>query len=94
MKKNIRTKNNVQIVWGTALILVGVAVFFRIPQVMPQLIEMGLSTAKVWLIRIGLFIMGFLLVGGGIKKFLQYFSPEDSVVEKRPAAEGENGIDR
>lgn len=94
MKKNIRSKNTVQIVWGTALILVGVAVFFRIPQVIPQLVQMGQSSTTVWFVRICFYLMGFLLVGGGIKKFVQYFSPEESAAEKLPADEGEHGVDR
>ncbi len=97
MGKNSRTKNNAQIVklaWGVALILVGVAVFFRIPQVIPQLVQMGQSPTTVWFIRICFYLMGFLLVGGGIKKIIQYISPEDSVAEEHSSDESENGLDR
>jgi len=97
MKTNSRTKNNVQVVklaWGAALIMVGVAVFFRIPQVIPKLVEMGQSATTVWFIRICFYLMGILLVGGGIKKISQYIRPEDSADEERSTDEGENGLDR
>jgi hypothetical protein len=97
MKKKSQTKNKVQIVklaWGAALILVGVAVFFRIPQVTPQLVQMGQSATTVWFIRICFYLMGFLLIGGGIKKIIQHIGPEDSAAEERSADEGQNGIGR
>ena len=94
MKNNRQIKNNVQIVWGVALILVGVAVFFRIPQVIPQLEQMGQSATTVWFIRICFYLMGTLLVGGGIKKIVQFARPQDSVAGKRPPTGGENGLDR
>ncbi len=84
----------VKLVWGAALILVGVAVFFRIPQVIPQLVQMGLSTTTVWFIRICFYLMGFILVGGGIKKFIQYINPEDPVSKTRSTNESENNLDR
>ena len=67
MKKNSPIKNNVQIVkltWGAALILIGVAVFFRIPQVIPQLVQMGQSDTTVWFVRICFYLIGFMLIGG------------------------------
>ena len=94
MKFNSSFKNNAQLAWGAALILVGVAVFFRIPQVIPQLVQMGQSTTTVSVIRICFILMGILLVGGGIKKIVQYARPQDSVADKSPPIEGENGLDR
>jgi hypothetical protein len=94
MKKNSQSKNNVQIVWGAALILVGVAVFFRIPQVIPQLVQMGQSNTTVVFIRICFYLMGTLLVGGGVKKIVQCVRPQDSVVDERPHSESENDLDR
>ena len=94
MKINSQSKNYVQIVWGAALILVGVAVFFRIPQVIPQLVKMGQSNTTVLFIRICFYLMGILLVGGGVKKIVQRVRPQDSVVDKRPPSEGENDSDR
>ncbi len=60
----------------------GAAVFFRIPQVMPQLAQMGQSAAAMGYIRICFYIMGILLVGGGARKIIQYFRQGES----RPSA--------
>jgi len=59
-----------QLIWGTALIIVGIAVFFRIPQVMPRLEQMGQSDITLGFIRICFYIMGVLLVGGGARKII------------------------
>jgi len=94
MKINSQSKNNVQIIWGAALILVGVAVFFRIPQVIPQLVQMGQSNTTVLFVRICFYLMGTLLIGGGVKKIVQYVRPKDSVVDERSPSESENDLDR
>lgn len=69
-KAGVNKKPNGQLLWGIILILVGIAVFIRISQVSPQLAEMG---QLWWFSRFGLYLMGVILVGGGIKKVLAYF---------------------
>lgn len=69
MKEGDTHKSNTQLVWGIALILVGVAVFVRISYVMPKLAEMGQFGGFA---RFGLYLMGVILVGGGIKKLVAY----------------------
>lgn len=66
-----------QLIWGGALILMGVAVFFRIPQVMPKLAEMGQSATTIGFIRVCFYLMGFILVGGGLKKIMGHFKPDE-----------------
>jgi hypothetical protein len=66
------SKKKTQLIWGAALTLMGVAVFFRIPQVMPKLVEMGQSESTILFIRICFYIMGILLVVGGIKKVMNH----------------------
>lgn len=73
-----QSKRNVQLIWGAALALMGIAVFFRIPQVMPKLIEMGQSESTILFIRICFYILGFLLVGGGIKKIVNHIRADES----------------
>ncbi len=70
MKSTEPPNCRLQLVWGVALVLVGIAVFFRIPQVMPQLAQMGQSGATLVFIRICFYIMGILLIGGGAKKII------------------------
>jgi hypothetical protein len=73
-----QSKRNFQLIWAGALILMGVAVFFRIPQVMPKLAEMGQSATTIGFIRICFYILGFILVGGGLKKIVDHFKPEET----------------
>ena len=40
MTKKPQQTNNIQLIWGVALTVVGIGVFLRIPQVMPQLEKM------------------------------------------------------
>jgi hypothetical protein len=73
-----RSKKNAQLIWGAALTLMGIAVFFRIPQVMPKLIEMGQADSTILFIRICFYILGFLLVGGGVKKIVSHIRADES----------------
>lgn len=70
MNKGNTKKSNRQFVWGIALVLMGVAVFVRISQVMPELEQMGQFGGFS---RFGLYLLGVILVGGGIKKIVTYF---------------------
>jgi hypothetical protein len=78
MKTGDQSKNKVQLVWAGALIVMGIAVFFRIPQVLPKLVEMGHSATTVGFIRICFYIIGCLLVGGGVKKLLHQLKPDQN----------------
>ena len=57
-----------QIIYGTLLLLAGVGVFFRIPQVMPKIEQIETYASKAAYIRICFYFFGCLLIGGGIKK--------------------------
>ena len=73
-----RPNNNIQLAWGAALILMGVAVFFRLPQVVPKLTEMGLPAFTIGFFRICLYIIGFVLVGGGVRKWILHFNQKET----------------
>jgi uncharacterized membrane protein HdeD (DUF308 family) len=66
-------KNNSQLIWGIALALVGLAVFVRIPQVMPELEKFQYFSGVTGFIRVCFYLMGIILLGGGIKKIVNYF---------------------
>ena len=61
-------------IWGIALVLAGVGVFFRVPQVMPAIesIEAFSSSFALLFIRFCFYFIGVLLIGGGSKKIYQY----------------------
>ena len=68
-------KRKMQLIWGVALTLVSIGVFVRIPQVIPKLAQtpIGQSATTIGFVRICLYFMGIILLGGGIKKIINYF---------------------
>jgi len=63
-----RQRHIFQIIWGGVLLLAGVGVFFRIPQVMPKIEQITSFKSSIVFIRICFYLLGCLLIGGGIKK--------------------------
>jgi uncharacterized membrane protein len=59
---------NIQIIWGIVLVLAGVGVFFRIPQVMPEIQKIEQFSSAIFFIRFCFYFLGVLLIGGGAKK--------------------------
>ena len=57
-----------QLIWGIALIAAGIGVFYRIPQVMPKVEQMQQFSSVIGFIRFSFYLMGVLLIGGGLKK--------------------------
>jgi hypothetical protein len=84
MRTSDPSKDRVQLVWAGALIFMGIAVFFRIPQILPKLVEMGHSATTVGFIRVCFYIIGCLLVGGGIKKLMHQFKANQNETAREP----------
>ncbi|MBF0120265.1 MAG: hypothetical protein HQK79_15625 [Desulfobacterales bacterium] len=61
-------------IWAVALIMAGIGVFFRIPQVMPQIEKIEYFSSMIFFIRFCFYLIGILLIGGGIKKLKNQFS--------------------
>ena len=70
MEKN---KIHFQLVWGILLLLAGVGVFFRIPQVMPQIKTIEIFASIIGFIYFCFYLLGFLLILGGSKKIYSNF---------------------
>jgi hypothetical protein len=68
---------NFQLIWGIALLLAGIGVFFRIPQVMPRIEQIESFAAISGFIRFCFYLMGALLVGGGAQKIYRHFRTTD-----------------
>jgi len=66
-------KSNVQLFWGVALVLAGLGVFYRIPQVMPQIEKIEHFSAIMGFIRFSFYLMGVMLIGGGSCKIYRHF---------------------
>lgn len=55
--------------WGVMLVLAGVGVFFRVEQVLPRIeAHFEYFTAIRWFVRFSFYLMGVVLIGGGIRK--------------------------
>ncbi len=69
-----------QLIWGVALVLAGVGVFYRIPQVWPEIEKIEFFSSVLPFIRFCFYLIGIMLVGGGTKKIYEnYFkSPTDN----------------
>ena len=62
-----------QIIWGILLVLAGVGVFFRIPQVMPKVKTIESFASAIGFVYFCFYLLGFLLIlGGGRKIYANY----------------------
>ncbi len=66
-------KSNIQLVWGIALLVAGIGVFYRIPQIMPKIESIEQFSAVSFFIRFSFYLIGIILAGGGIKKIYNNF---------------------
>ncbi len=62
-----------QFVWGIALFLAGIGMFFRIPLLMPQIKANPQFADSIGFIYFCLYFLGILLMGGGIKKLIHTY---------------------
>ena len=74
-------RENIQKVWAVFLILAGVGVFIRIPQVMPKIEAMGQFEKASGVIRFCFYFMGLFLMGGGIKKLYYLYRKKQTNAE-------------
>lgn len=76
-------KNKLQLIWGVLLLLAGVGVFFRIPQLMPEIKKIEHFAAYIPFIYFCFYLLGVLLVVGGARKVYRYIqkSKEDNTKE-------------
>lgn len=62
-----------RLIWGWALLLMGVMVFFRIPAVMPRIEQIAHYAKLLPYIRFCLYMMGVFLIAGGAMKIHAYY---------------------
>jgi hypothetical protein len=68
-----KNKAIAHIVWGILLVLAGIGVFFRIPQVMPKIAEIEWFSSSMGFVRFCFYLLGMLLIAGGAKKIYQHY---------------------
>ena len=61
-------KSKLQLVWGVLLVTAGVGLFFRIPQVMPQIRQIESFSGAIPFIYFCLYFMAVFLIAGGARK--------------------------
>jgi hypothetical protein len=66
-------KTKRQLIWGFALIVMGIGVFFRVPVVSERLAGAAGTSAKLYFFRFSFYLIAVILIGGGIKKIRQYW---------------------
>ncbi|MCW7753719.1 hypothetical protein OOT00_06945 [Desulfobotulus sp. H1] len=65
--------NPLDMIWAMALIAAGIGVFFRIPQIMPDILAVEYFAGSAFFIRLSFYCMALILVGGGLKKIWNRF---------------------
>ena len=82
----VKNKIHGQLVWGGLLVLAGIGVFFRIPQVMPKIKTIEYFTSAIWFIYICFYLLGILLIMGGTMKIYKNYrklkSDERTTIEQ------------
>jgi hypothetical protein len=68
-----KNKATFQIIWGALLALMGIALIFRVPYVMERIVQIEYYASIKWLIRIILYIVAFMLIGGGTRKIYENY---------------------
>lgn len=72
-----KPKSTVQLIWGILLLIAGIGVFFRIPQVMPTIKKIEHFTPYVVFIYFCFYLLAVLLIVGGGKKVYNYLKSRD-----------------
>jgi len=74
-------KSNFQVVWGIALVMMGIMVFFRIPQVIPEIEQIGTFSSSIGFIKFCFYFMAVMLIAGGGKKLYRQFIDQKKEAE-------------
>jgi len=56
------------LIWGVLLVLMGIALFVQVPQVMERIVQIEYYAPIKWFIRIIIYLIAVMLIGGGARK--------------------------
>lgn len=65
-------KSKLQMIWGVLLVVAGVGLLFRIPQVMPQIRQIEYFSGVIPFIYFCMYFMAVFLIAGGARKLYLY----------------------
>lgn len=77
-------RSTLQLGWGIVLVLAGIGVIYRIPQVLPKLAHIETFAKTMWLAQFGSYLLAFLLIGGGARKLIRHFTSKSSENQDEP----------
>jgi uncharacterized membrane protein len=61
-----------QLIWGVALVLAGLGVFYKIPEKIPQILAAFEQLASIrYFVYFSFYLIGGLLIGGGLMKIVK-----------------------
>jgi hypothetical protein len=63
-----KSKATYQLAWGLLLTLMGLSLFIQVPQVMERIAQIEYYASISWFIRIIIYLIAVMLIGGGGKK--------------------------
>ena len=72
-----KQKSTLQLIWGILLLVAGIGVFFRIPQIMPEIKKIEHFAPYILFIYFCFYLVGILLVVGGGRKVFTYLKKKD-----------------
>jgi len=71
--KILMDKKKINFYYGIVIVVVGLSVFYRIPQVMPRVATIEFLAQKLFIVKACFYILGGLLVlAGGIRIYENY----------------------
>ncbi|OQX05342.1 MAG: hypothetical protein BWK80_52305 [Desulfobacteraceae bacterium IS3] len=68
-----KDKSLIQMIWGIALVLAGIGIFFAMPQKIVQLQQMQASSFFINFTRFSFYLIALLLIGGGGRKIYENY---------------------
>lgn len=77
-----KAKSTLQLIWGLLLLIAGIGVFFRIPQLMPEIKKIEHFEPYIIFIYFCFYLIGILLIVGGGKKVYHYLKSKNEADTK------------
>jgi len=74
-------RSTIQLIWGILLVLAGLGVFYRIPQVMPQIKTIEYFQPVLPFVYFCFYLIGVLLIVGGGRKIIAFYKTRKKIDE-------------
>jgi len=70
-------KRNFHLLYGAALLLMGIAMLFQIPKKIPQIMQIEYFASNPGFVYFCSYMIAVLLIGGGLKKIYHNYQDRD-----------------